>query len=67
MDLQLLDISRYLKRRSSSASDLKQCGVWLVDGGDNDAIICEFTVETLAKFGSEELDSYNLRYGKTQG
>jgi hypothetical protein len=67
MDLQLLDISRCLKRRSSSASDLKQCGVWLVDGGDNDATICEFTVETFAKIGSKKLDLYNLRYGITHG
>jgi hypothetical protein len=48
----LLDISRCLKRRGSSESGFKETGVWLVDGGDNDAIIYEFTEESLARIRS---------------
>jgi hypothetical protein len=48
----LLDIGRCLKQRSSSGSGPRESGVWLVDGRDNDAIICEFTEEDIARFMS---------------
>jgi hypothetical protein len=44
--IQLLDISKRLKRRSSSESGRKKSGVFLVDSKDDDAIVCEFTEES---------------------
>jgi hypothetical protein len=48
----LLDIGRRLKQRSSSASSIKESGVWLVDGKDNDAVICEYTEEDISRMMS---------------
>jgi hypothetical protein len=43
----LCNISSFLKSRSSSASGLKENGVWVVDSKKNDTTICEFTEENL--------------------
>jgi hypothetical protein len=43
----LLIISAFLKKRSSSASGFEKSGVWLANSDDNDSIICEFTKENL--------------------
>jgi hypothetical protein len=47
--IELLDIDKRLKRRSSSASCPRKSGVWLVDCEDNDVSISEFTDESLVR------------------
>jgi hypothetical protein len=47
--LRLLEIGKRLKQRSSSASDQRESGVWIVDGKNNDAVIGELTEENIAR------------------
>jgi hypothetical protein len=51
--IKLLDISKRLRGRSSSASGKKESGVLLVDSDDDDATVIEFTEEYLVKILSE--------------
>jgi hypothetical protein len=44
--IELLNIGKYLKQQSSSASVPKESGLWLVNG---DGTVCEFTEELVAK------------------
>jgi hypothetical protein len=45
----LFAIGKLLKQRSSSPSDRKESGLWLVDGEDNKGVVCELTVENVER------------------
>jgi hypothetical protein len=52
-DIELFEMGRCLKRRSRSASDLKESGIWLVDGGpSDDGSVCELTEENVSRIRS---------------
>jgi hypothetical protein len=50
IDVELLHVGSYLKRRSSSESGPEESRLWLVDGEDNDATICEIHCGASSKY-----------------
>jgi hypothetical protein len=71
----LLCIDRRLKPRSSSASGLRESGLWLVDGSNDDDVVCQVTERELARvmhgapvynrLGPEEIENHGCE-GQSQ-